>query len=79
MLEHIFQNRLHTIINFLFLKRVIFEDAGLACMFVISRYPIGAPVTERAIPVAIYQVKGTFEKVLKNAISRKKSYLSRKK
>ncbi|PAV80405.1 hypothetical protein WR25_03570 [Diploscapter pachys] len=38
-----------------FLGAEMVQDAGLACMFVISRYPIGAPVTERAIPVAIYQ------------------------
>ncbi|KAK6054966.1 DNA polymerase family B [Cooperia oncophora] len=32
-------------------------DAGLACKFVISRHPIGAPVTERAVPVAIFQAE----------------------
>uniref|UniRef100_A0A1I7WRX4 DNA polymerase epsilon catalytic subunit n=1 Tax=Heterorhabditis bacteriophora TaxID=37862 RepID=A0A1I7WRX4_HETBA len=32
-------------------------DAGLACQFVISRFPIGAPVTDRAIPVAIFQAE----------------------
>lgn len=31
------------------------KDAGLACRFIISRKPIGAPVTERAIPLAIFQ------------------------
>lgn len=31
------------------------RDAGLACQFIISRFPTGSPVTERAIPVAIFQ------------------------
>lgn len=31
------------------------KDKGLACQFVIARKPEGAPVTERAIPVAIFQ------------------------
>ena len=31
------------------------KDAGLACKFVISKKPEGAPVTERAIPLAIFQ------------------------
>ena len=30
------------------------KDKGLACKFVISAQPIGAPVTERAVPVAIF-------------------------
>ena len=32
------------------------KDAGLACRFIISKKPDGAPVTERAIPLAIFQV-----------------------
>lgn len=31
------------------------KDKGLACHFVISRLPIGRPVTERAIPIAIFR------------------------
>ncbi|PIC54700.1 hypothetical protein B9Z55_003843 [Caenorhabditis nigoni] len=38
-----------------FLGDDMVKDAGLACMFIISRHPIGAPVTERAIPVAIFK------------------------
>ncbi len=33
------------------------KDAGLACRFVIAKWPIGAPVTERAIPLAIFQAE----------------------
>ncbi|XP_049530617.1 DNA polymerase epsilon catalytic subunit 1 [Anopheles darlingi] len=38
-----------------FLGDQMVKDAGLACKFVISRKPEGAPVTERAIPLAIFQ------------------------
>ncbi|UMM15271.1 hypothetical protein L5515_002763 [Caenorhabditis briggsae] len=38
-----------------FLGDDMVKDAGLACMFIISRHPVGAPVTERAIPVAIFK------------------------
>uniref|UniRef100_A0A915AYJ0 DNA polymerase epsilon catalytic subunit n=1 Tax=Parascaris univalens TaxID=6257 RepID=A0A915AYJ0_PARUN len=38
-----------------FLGDDVVKDAGLACRFIISRKPIGAPVTERAIPLAIFQ------------------------
>ncbi|CAB3408448.1 unnamed protein product [Caenorhabditis bovis] len=38
-----------------FLGEEMVKDAGLACMFVISKYPLGAPVTDRAIPVAIFK------------------------
>ncbi|RCN31046.1 b, exonuclease domain protein, DNA polymerase family, partial [Ancylostoma caninum] len=31
-----------------------YADAGLACKFVISRHPLGSPVTERAVPIAIF-------------------------
>uniref|UniRef100_A0A0M3J4G7 DNA polymerase epsilon catalytic subunit n=1 Tax=Anisakis simplex TaxID=6269 RepID=A0A0M3J4G7_ANISI len=31
------------------------KDAGLACRFIISKRPIGSPVTDRAIPLAIFQ------------------------
>lgn len=33
------------------------KDKGLACQFIISRKPEGAPVTERAVPVAIFQAE----------------------
>uniref|UniRef100_A0A182SCP7 DNA polymerase epsilon catalytic subunit n=1 Tax=Anopheles maculatus TaxID=74869 RepID=A0A182SCP7_9DIPT len=38
-----------------FLGDQMVKDAGLACKFIISRKPEGAPVTERAIPLAIFQ------------------------
>lgn len=31
------------------------KDKGLACNFIISKKPEGSPVTERAVPVAIFQ------------------------
>ena len=31
------------------------KDKGLACKFIISKKPEGSPVTERAIPLAIFQ------------------------
>lgn len=33
------------------------KDAGLSCRFIIARKPEGAPVTERAIPLAIFQAE----------------------
>uniref|UniRef100_A0A182JCC0 DNA polymerase epsilon catalytic subunit n=1 Tax=Anopheles atroparvus TaxID=41427 RepID=A0A182JCC0_ANOAO len=38
-----------------FLGDQMVKDAGLACKFIISRKPEGAPVTERAIPLVIFQ------------------------
>ncbi|XP_072929758.1 DNA polymerase epsilon catalytic subunit 1 isoform X2 [Epargyreus clarus] len=38
-----------------FLGDQMVKDAGLACRFIISRKPDGAPVTERAVPLAIFQ------------------------
>lgn len=38
-----------------FLGDQMVKDAGLACKFIISKKPEGAPVTERAIPLAIFQ------------------------
>lgn len=38
------------------------KDAGLACKFVISKKPEGAPVTERAIPLAIFQSETSVKK-----------------
>ena len=33
------------------------KDAGLSCQFIIARKPEGAPVTQRAIPLAIFQAE----------------------
>jgi DNA polymerase epsilon subunit 1 len=54
-----------------FLGDQMVKDKGLACKFVISAQPLGAPVTERAVPVAIFSaeesVKRTYlRKWLKN-------------
>ena len=38
------------------------KDAGLSCRFVISKKPEGAPVTERAIPLAIFQAEPSVKK-----------------
>ncbi|KAK7026723.1 DNA polymerase epsilon catalytic subunit [Paramarasmius palmivorus] len=40
-----------------FLGDQMLKDKGLACKFIISAQPIGAPVTERAIPVAIFSAE----------------------
>ncbi|CAH2294920.1 DNA polymerase epsilon catalytic subunit A [Pelobates cultripes] len=40
-----------------FLGDQMVKDAGLSCRFVISRKPEGSPVTERAIPLAIFQAE----------------------
>ena len=37
-----------------FLGDQMVKDKGLACKFIISAKPMGAPVTERAVPVAIF-------------------------
>ncbi|CCM01776.1 uncharacterized protein FIBRA_03843 [Fibroporia radiculosa] len=54
-----------------FLGDQMVKDKGLACKFIISKQPAGAPVTERAVPVAIFSaedsVKRTYlRKWLKN-------------
>ncbi|XP_034952341.1 DNA polymerase epsilon catalytic subunit 1 [Chelonus insularis] len=38
-----------------FLGDQMLKDAGLACKYIIAKKPHGAPVTERAIPMAIFQ------------------------
>lgn len=38
-----------------FLGDQMVKDAGLACKYIISKKPEGSPVTERAIPMAIFQ------------------------
>ncbi|XP_032807748.1 DNA polymerase epsilon catalytic subunit A [Petromyzon marinus] len=45
-----------------FLGDQMVKDAGLSCRFVISRRPEGAPVTERAIPLAIFQAEPSVSK-----------------
>ncbi len=40
-----------------FLGEQMVKDKGLACKFIISAKPIGAPVTERAVPVAIFDAE----------------------
>lgn len=39
-----------------FLGDQMVKDAGLSCRYVIAKKPEGAPVTERAIPLAIFHV-----------------------
>ncbi|ENN78133.1 hypothetical protein HUJ04_004474 [Dendroctonus ponderosae] len=45
-----------------FLGDQMVKDAGLACRYVISKKPMGAPVTERAIPLAIFQAEEAIQK-----------------
>ncbi|KAF7265187.1 hypothetical protein GWI33_021380 [Rhynchophorus ferrugineus] len=45
-----------------FLGDQMVKDAGLACRYVISKKPDGAPVTERAIPLAIFQAEEAIQK-----------------
>lgn len=40
-----------------FLGEQMVKDKGLACKFIISQKPQGAPVTERAVPVAIFDAE----------------------
>ncbi|KAG0692675.1 DNA polymerase epsilon catalytic subunit A [Chionoecetes opilio] len=40
-----------------FLGDQMVKDAGLSCRFIISKKPDGAPVTERAIPLNIFQTE----------------------
>uniref|UniRef100_A0A8C9TG99 DNA polymerase epsilon catalytic subunit n=1 Tax=Scleropages formosus TaxID=113540 RepID=A0A8C9TG99_SCLFO len=45
-----------------FLGDQMVKDAGLSCRYVISRKPEGSPVTERAIPLAIFQAEPSIRK-----------------
>ncbi|XP_062890220.1 DNA polymerase epsilon catalytic subunit A isoform X2 [Mobula hypostoma] len=45
-----------------FLGDQMVKDAGLSCRFVISKKPEGSPVTERAIPLAIFQAEPSVRK-----------------
>ena len=44
-----------------FLGDQMVKDKGLACRFIISRKPEGAPVTERAVPLAIFQTEDSIK------------------
>jgi DNA polymerase epsilon subunit 1 len=46
-----------------FLGEGMVKDKGLACKFIISAKPHGAPVTERAVPVAIFTAETETRKV----------------
>ncbi|KAK4057447.1 DNA polymerase epsilon catalytic subunit [Microbotryomycetes sp. JL221] len=45
-----------------FLGEQMVRDKGLACKFIISAKPQGAPVTERAVPVAIFSAEPSVKK-----------------
>ncbi|XP_052253908.1 DNA polymerase epsilon catalytic subunit A-like [Dreissena polymorpha] len=45
-----------------FLGDQMVKDAGLSCKFVISKKPEGAPVTERAIPLTIFEAEAGVKK-----------------
>ncbi|KAG7095213.1 hypothetical protein E1B28_005988 [Marasmius oreades] len=45
-----------------FLGNQMVKDKGLACKFIISARPIGAPVTERAVPVAIFSAEESIKR-----------------
>ncbi|CAB1321597.1 unnamed protein product [Coregonus sp. 'balchen'] len=45
-----------------FLGDQMVKDAGLSCRYIISRKPEGTPVTERAIPLAIFQAEPSVKK-----------------
>jgi DNA polymerase epsilon subunit 1 len=45
-----------------FLGHQMVKDKGLACKFIISAKPLGAPVTERAVPVAIFSAQESVKK-----------------
>ena len=46
-----------------FLGDQMVKDKGLACKFIISARPNGAPVTERAVPVAIFSAEESVKRV----------------
>jgi len=46
-----------------FLGSQMVKDKGLACKFIISAKPIGAPVTERAVPVAIFSAEQSIKRI----------------
>ncbi|KXN82929.1 DNA polymerase epsilon catalytic subunit A [Leucoagaricus sp. SymC.cos] len=46
-----------------FLGDQMVKDKGLACKFIISAKPVGAPVTERAVPVAIFSAEDSVKRI----------------
>jgi DNA polymerase epsilon subunit 1 len=46
-----------------FLGDQMVKDKGLACKFIISAKPLGAPVTERAVPVAIFSAEESVKRM----------------
>ena len=46
-----------------FLGDQMVKDKGLACKFIISAKPNGAPVTERAVPVAIFSAEESVKRI----------------
>lgn len=44
-----------------FLGNQMVKDKGLSCRFIISAKPHGAPVTDRAVPVAIFSAEATVQ------------------
>ncbi len=46
-----------------FLGNQMTKDKGLACKYIISQRPVGAPVTERAVPVAIFSSEEDVKKL----------------
>ena len=45
-----------------FLGDQMVKDKGISCRFIISRKPEGSPVTDRAIPLAIFQTEDSIKK-----------------
>lgn len=45
-----------------FLGDQMIKDKGLACKFIISKKPDGAPVSERAVPLAIFQAEDAIKR-----------------
>lgn len=45
-----------------FLGDQMVKDAGLACKFIISKKPEGFPVTDRAVPLAIFQAESSVKR-----------------
>jgi DNA polymerase epsilon subunit 1 len=45
-----------------FLGDQMVKDKGLSCKFIIAKKPEGSPVTERAIPLAIFQAEDGIKK-----------------
>ena len=46
-----------------FLGDQMVKDKGLACKFIISARPAGAPVTERAVPIAIFSAEESVKRM----------------